>query len=89
MSALRLGAAQAFAAAATAPPKESAAAADVEDLIADRDADARAALRRRPKHAERQILDRKIAVRRVGGLDKASPRRIVRLVEGHGHARVS
>ena len=53
----------------------------IEDLIADRNADARARVRRRPKDAERQILHREFAVGRVCALHPAAPRRVVRFVE--------
>ncbi len=60
---------------------------DVKHLIADRDADAKQRIRRgsRAKNAIRQILDWKIAIRRVSAFDKAAPGRIVGLVEGLCH----
>ena len=88
ISALRFGAAQAFAAVAASPLERRRCRRDVEDLIADRHADSRTCVRRRPKHAERQVLNRKIAVGRVCRLDKASPGGIVCLV-GRGHAAMS
>ena len=58
---------------------------NIEDLIADGDADTRRLPRRRAKHAEWKILDRKIADWRIGGFDETSPRRIVGLVERNCH----
>ncbi len=54
---------------------------EVENLVPDRDAAARA-LARRAEHAERQVLDREIRVR-IGRGDPTAPRRGVRVV---GHA---
>src|SRR5262249_52821111 len=54
---------------------------EVENLVADRDAAAGSASRRR-EHAERQILDRKVGVR-IGGGDPAAPRRGMSLID-HG-----
>jgi hypothetical protein len=60
---------------------------DVEDLVADRDADARlrCGRRSRAKHAIRQVLNGKVAIGRIGAVDKTVPRRIVGLVEGGCH----
>ena len=63
ISGLRCGAAHAARPPRRAPANDATPRGDVEDLVADRDADARDRARRRPKHAERQVLDREIAVR--------------------------
>jgi hypothetical protein len=66
----------------------SACSLEIEDLVADRHANARDSIGLRAEHAERKVLDRKIRLRPGCGLDKAAPRRIVCLIEtsrfGHG-----
>ena len=58
---------------------------DVEDRVTDRHADARGRPGHRAEHAERQVLDREIAVRGVRAFEEASARRIVRLVQRDCH----
>ena len=66
---------------------EQPALAPRRDLIADRNADAIPRLARTAKAAERQVLDRKVGRRVVGGVDPACKRRVVRVVErGEGTA---
>src|SRR5580700_9079755 len=55
---------------------------DIENLVADRDADPRRHCRGRAENAERQVLDREFALRCVGAFDPAAPGRIVGFVEG-------
>jgi len=59
----------------------------VKNLVADRDADAKlcAWCRRRAVNAIGQVLDREIAVRCIGALDKTAAGWIVGLVEGLCH----
>ena len=61
---------------------------DIEHLVADGDADAGGRARGRAKNAERQILNRKIGVGRVGAVEEAPPRGIVGFVERMGHERM-
>ncbi len=58
---------------------------DVEDPVADRDADPRRQPGTRAKRAEWQVLDGEVAARRVGAFDKTAPGGIVGLVEGGWH----
>jgi hypothetical protein len=53
----------------------------IENLIADRDADAQRRRRGRAKDAEGEILNREFAIRDVGAVEETPPRRIVRLIE--------
>ena len=58
----------------------------VEHLIADRDADAeRFAAASAPERAERQVLERKVGLHRIGRRKPTLQLRIVRLVECMGH----
>ena len=59
----------------------------IEHLIADCDAETKRRVWRRcrAKQAIRQILDREIAIRRIGALDKTAAGWIVGLVEGLCH----
>ena len=70
--------------------KQRAGRRNVENLVADRDADAKlcAWCRRRAVNAIGQVLDREIAVRCIGALDKAAAGWIVGLVEGLCHMMV-
>jgi hypothetical protein len=56
-----------------------------EYLIADRHTDARVGIDFAAEYAERQVLDRKIRSRVVGGSNKAAARRIVGFVESMRH----
>src|SRR5690606_27543162 len=57
-------------------------AADVEDLVADRDAAPERLVRARaPEHRERQVLQREVAALGLGGGHPAAGGRIVRLVQ--------
>ena len=62
--------------------EEARARGDIENLLADGDADPRA-LAALAEHAVGQVLDRKIAVRRIGAGDEAAQRGIVSFVELH------
>ena len=57
----------------------------VEHLVADRHADAWVGIGLGAEDAERQVLDRKIRIRIVGGFNKAAARRIMGLVESMRH----
>src|SRR6185295_10859382 len=61
---------------------------EIEDLLADGDAAARrlASIPPASENAEGQVLDRKLGLRRVGRLDPAFERRVVRLVELHRYS---
>ena len=63
---------------------------DIEHLIADCDAEAKRRVWRRfgAKQAIRQILDREIAIRCIGALDKTAAGWIMGLVEGLCHVMV-
>ena len=62
--------------------EERAARGDIENLLADGDADPRA-LAALAEHRIGQVLDREIAVRRIGAGDEAAQRGIVSFIELH------
>ena len=62
--------------------EKAAARRDVENLVADGDADPRG-LAALPEHRIGQVLDREIAVRRIGARNEAAQRGIVSFVEVH------
>ena len=84
ISALRCGEAQAAAAPAATPSMRAGDRRDVENLGADGDADPRRRIvTAPPEHGIGQVLDREIAVRRVGARHEAAQGGIVGFVEVH------
>ena len=60
-------------------------AAQVEDLVADRDADPPVHVVGTPEASERQVLDREVGRRIVGRVEPAAQQRVVGRVEGGVH----